>query len=240
MSVLVVDDNIVTATVLKDTLNENNYAAVAVHTGADALQYLKDNPQVQAVIVDLMMPEMDGVTLIRKIKQDPEIRDVPIVVCSAMGDVETVRKVAKIGVRHYVLKPVTEQQLLAKMKHAMDEGLPPVEHMDTTKKRLALDDEGYQRAATAFAKILHQRMDDLDSQLETQPANAVKLELTDIMEDAVLFGGKRLLKILPMFPMEANGYAGKPKRTDWLMLYREMKVLQIALQPKQSTYSYST
>ncbi len=238
MNVLIVDDNLITATVLEDTLRENNFDAVAVNDGEEALYHLAENPQVQLVMVDLMMPGMDGFQLIRKIKDNPEWEGIPIVVCSALGDIETVKTIASLGCKHYILKPPTEEELLRKIDQAMASGISPIDHQSKTMARLGLDESGYQKAATALAKIVHLRMESLHAQLERPPKTGIQLELSDIAEGAALFGAKRMLKTLSRFQVK-GGEARKITRTDWKLLLKELTILQRSLQPRQSTWSYS-
>ena len=238
MNVLIVDDNLITATVLEDTLRENNFDAVAVNDAEEALYHLRENPQVQLVMVDLMMPGMDGFQLIRKIKDNPDWETIPIVVCSALGDIETVKTIASLGCKHYVLKPPTEEELLRKIDQAMESGISPIDHQNKTMAKLGLDEVAYQKAATALAKIVHQRMESLRAQMEKPPKTGIQIELGDIAEGATLFNAKRLLRVLERFQLKGRP-SRKVSRSGWKLLMKELTILQRSLQPKQSTWTYS-
>ena len=199
---------------------------------------LKENPQVQLVLVDLMMPGMDGFQLIRKIKDNPDWETIPIVVCSALGDLETVKTIASLGCKHYVLKPPTEEKLLQKIEQAMESGVSPIDHQNKTMAKLGIDEVAYQKAATTLAKIVHERMESLRTQMEKPPKRGVRLELRDIAEGAAIFGARRLLRVLERFQLTGQT-AKRLRRADWTLLMKEFTILQRSLQPKQSTWTYS-
>ena len=139
MKVLVVDDNPLTAMVIAEALKSHNFDAVVAYSGIDALEFLAQHPEVQLIVVDVMMPEMTGYELVGKLREEPYWKDVPVVVCTALANVETVDRIASLGCRHYVLKPVTEEQLLLKVRQALETGPPILEHEDRTLEKVGMD-----------------------------------------------------------------------------------------------------
>ena len=119
MKVLIVEDNVVAAAVLEETLANNDIEAVAVHEARSGLDVLRDaQGEIDAILVDLMMPDMDGFQFIREVRKNQAWRDIPVVMCSAATE-ETVKKSALLGVEHYLLKPPTEADLVATLKKAV-------------------------------------------------------------------------------------------------------------------------
>jgi two-component system chemotaxis response regulator CheY len=54
------------------------------------------------------MPEMNGLELLNEIKKHPEWRNIPVIMCTSLSDIDTVKKAAKAGCRHYILKPINK------------------------------------------------------------------------------------------------------------------------------------
>ena len=66
------------------------------------------------IILDHNMPVMDGVTMLRKMREDPELKRTPVIMLTAESGLENLAVVARLGVRDYVTKPFREEELLAK------------------------------------------------------------------------------------------------------------------------------
>ena len=66
------------------------------------------------IILDVTMPIMDGVTMLTKLKEDPELKSIPVVMLTAESGRENVLQIAKLGVRDYLVKPFKENQLIEK------------------------------------------------------------------------------------------------------------------------------
>ena len=66
------------------------------------------------IILDVTMPVMDGVTMLGKLKEDPELKTIPVIMLTAESGRENVLQIAKLGVRDYLVKPFKEDQLIEK------------------------------------------------------------------------------------------------------------------------------
>jgi two-component system cell cycle response regulator len=66
------------------------------------------------ILLDYNMPVMDGIAMLRRLREDPELRRTPVIMLTAEAGCESMATVARLGVRDYVTKPFREEQLLAK------------------------------------------------------------------------------------------------------------------------------
>lgn len=66
------------------------------------------------IILDVTMPVMDGVTMLTKLKEDPELKSIPVIMLTAEAGRENVLHIARLGVRDYLVKPFKENQLIEK------------------------------------------------------------------------------------------------------------------------------
>ena len=119
MSVLVVEDDPVTMKILDLNLRKHGIKTILKETGSEALDYLSSNQDVELVVLDIMMPEMDGLEVVSKMREKSELKDIPVIMCTALSDTETVRKAASLGVVDYVVKPVNAGVLLEKVRKAL-------------------------------------------------------------------------------------------------------------------------
>ena len=115
--VLVVDDVKSELDLLSHYLEEAGFLVTATADGLDALERVKvDRPDV--IVTDLVMPDITGLELCRKLKKDPDTADIPIVACTTKGRKMDQSWAKKQGVVGYVVKPCTAEQLIEAVRFA--------------------------------------------------------------------------------------------------------------------------
>lgn len=116
-TILLVEDEHDIQDLLKFTLARENFITEAVDTGEDALSFLKANA-VSLVVLDLMLPGIDGLEVCRRLKMQPETRDIPIVMLTAKDSEADIVTGLEIGAADYVCKPFSARVLVARI-HAI-------------------------------------------------------------------------------------------------------------------------
>jgi CheY-like chemotaxis protein len=111
--VLVVEDDGLIRESLIEALEDHGYQVTAAANGRDALDLLAAPPLPDLILLDLMMPVMDGRAFREEQRRDPALAAIPVVVLSAASDV--VRAGAEMGVAGVLRKPVTLRVLLAEL-----------------------------------------------------------------------------------------------------------------------------
>lgn len=113
--VLVVDDEEDILELLRYNLSKDGYRVTGVTNGDDALRVAeRDRPD--AVILDLMLPSVDGYGVCERLKKNPDTRDIPIVMLTAKGEEADIVKGLEKGADDYVTKPFSPRVLLARIK----------------------------------------------------------------------------------------------------------------------------
>lgn len=118
MNILVAEDEPVSRAVLAKILaSVPEHRVTLAEDGTVAWAFLDDpGRSFDILFLDLSMPKLDGLELLARIKHAPLLKAMEIVVCSAANDRATVTKAVELGVRHYLVKPVTEPLVLAKLQ----------------------------------------------------------------------------------------------------------------------------
>ncbi|MBU2537929.1 MAG: response regulator [Proteobacteria bacterium] len=115
-SVLIVDDNPINQKILLQNLAQLSMKAQAVSGGAEALEILQKHlgaaEPFALAIVDIQMPDMDGFTLIEKIRQHPGLTLLPVIILTSAGLPEDKERSRSLGVHAYLLKPCRQKDLL--------------------------------------------------------------------------------------------------------------------------------
>lgn len=124
--ILLVDDSARDTELALDALSEHNLTneIVTVRDGAEALDYLfcrgayagRDGPQPAVVLLDLKMPKVDGIEVLRQVKADPVLRRIPVVVMTSSREEKDLLDSYNLGVNAYVVKPVQFHEFVDAMK----------------------------------------------------------------------------------------------------------------------------
>ena len=113
--VLIVDDEPFNIEVLEQALDGTDYQVVSAANGQEAWEKIQSE-QPDLILLDLMMPIMDGFAVLAKVKENSMLRDIPIIIVSAEHDSKSVVKGIKQGAEDYLTKPVDTAQFLKKVK----------------------------------------------------------------------------------------------------------------------------
>jgi len=118
-TLLVVDDDPDILRVVRFYLSKNHYRVVAVESGRAALEVLRTDPTVELILSDVMMPEMSGLELLKAVREDPFLADMPMILISAEG--ETSKKVAglNLGADDFITKPFNFDELTARVRNQL-------------------------------------------------------------------------------------------------------------------------
>ncbi|WP_080805160.1 diguanylate cyclase [Desulfamplus magnetovallimortis] len=112
-TILVVDDNESNIDMLLAILKE--YDVIPSTSGEDALALIKEE-SIDLVLLDILMPGMDGYTVCQRLKNQPETQNIPVIFITAKSDEESIEKAYDLGGADYVTKPFKPKELLARVK----------------------------------------------------------------------------------------------------------------------------
>ena len=112
--ILIVDDSPTERHVLNDMLTKAGYEVVASDNGEDAIQKAK-SVKPDLILMDVVMPGLNGFQATRAISRDPDTRTIPIILCTSKNQATDKIWGMRQGARDYVVKPVSREELLAKI-----------------------------------------------------------------------------------------------------------------------------
>lgn len=113
MKILLVEDEKELSKALKAILESNRYSVDAVYDGEDAIYYM-ENSEYDAVILDIMMPKVDGITALKTVREKGI--DVPIIMLTAKSEVDDKVLGLDSGANDYLTKPFSAKELLARLR----------------------------------------------------------------------------------------------------------------------------
>ncbi|MET0500300.1 MAG: response regulator, partial [Candidatus Binatia bacterium] len=114
--ILVVDDDVRNIFALTSLLEQHGLQVISAETGTEAISLLQQNQDVDAVLMDIMMPEMDGYETMRMIRGNQRHRVLPILALTAKAMKGDREKCLEAGASDYIAKPVNTDELLALLR----------------------------------------------------------------------------------------------------------------------------
>ncbi len=117
--ILVVDDNAATRDLLRRRLERQGYHAIVVDGGEAALDYLKSDT-VDLILLDMVMPGLSGMDVLRRLQEDKVLRNIPIIMLSALDDMDQIVQCVLLGAEDYVFKPFNPILLKARIGASLE------------------------------------------------------------------------------------------------------------------------
>lgn len=154
--ILIVDDNPQNLQVLGALMEKRNYDTAMALSGPEALEYLKSE-RPDLILLDVMMPQMDGYQVCRRLKKDDSTKNIPVIFLTAKNDTESVLEGFDSGGVDYVTKPFNPKELMARVKTHIDlkrareevktlRGLIPI----CANCKQVRDDKGFWKSVEAY------------------------------------------------------------------------------------------
>ncbi len=118
-NILIVDDNSVNRSLLQHMITALGYLSIEAENGLEAIKLVREK-KPDLVLLDILMPRMDGYQTLELIKKDPSLRDIPVIMISALDEIESVTRCIKIGAEDYLAKPFEPTILRARIDSCLE------------------------------------------------------------------------------------------------------------------------
>ena len=118
--ILIIDDDIKNIFALSAVLKAKKFQCISALSAHQGLKMLSSNKNVGVVLMDMMMPEMDGYEAIEKMKSDQELKDIPVIAITAQAMTGDREKCMEAGADGYISKPVDVDELLLLLNQLID------------------------------------------------------------------------------------------------------------------------
>lgn len=119
--ILVIDDDELNRKILFETLDCEGFEVVEAEDGKQGLERMEENPDVAVVLVDRMMPVMDGVEFIRHFSRNLDWKKIPVIMQTAANNPKDVISGNQLGVYYYLTKPFEEETIIGLVNAALED-----------------------------------------------------------------------------------------------------------------------
>ncbi|MGA2408991.1 MAG: response regulator [Candidatus Binataceae bacterium] len=117
--IMVVDDDPDTVSILARHLQREGFVAIEAVSGAECLRIVREHP-VDVILLDLMMPDMDGFEVCRALKEEAHTAEIPVIMITARDDLDARAEGMRLGVSDFLAKPVFRRQLANRIRAQLD------------------------------------------------------------------------------------------------------------------------
>jgi signal transduction histidine kinase len=179
-TILIVDDNATNLEVLSDTLIDSGFQVAVAVDGESALEQLEYH-QPELILLDVMMPGIDGYETCRRLKQNPLTSDIPVIFMTALSETKNKVKGLSLGAVDYITKPFQRQEVLARVR-AQLQLRDAAKKLETQNELLKQEIERREQAEAALLELnqrLEQQVEERTQQLLTalQELQQIQLQL---------------------------------------------------------------
>jgi CheY-like chemotaxis protein len=115
---LLVEDESDTARLVKLIMEGKGYQVLHTPDGAEALEKIALMPPPSLILLDIQLPNVDGITILETVRATPDWQDVPVIMLTAVSEEQRIRKVLSLTVQGYVLKPFKQETLVSCVEQA--------------------------------------------------------------------------------------------------------------------------
>ncbi|HAM38022.1 MAG TPA: DNA-binding response regulator [Elusimicrobia bacterium] len=132
--ILIVDDEKEIIELIKYNLEKANFNVISAKTGGEALDLIDSKPSINLIILDVMLPGIDGLEILKKIKKSEKTKNIPVIMLTAKGEESDIVAGLKLGADDYITKPFSVKVLIERVKTILRRKNSELEQQDIIEK----------------------------------------------------------------------------------------------------------
>ncbi len=118
--ILAIDDENDVLLIIKTALKSEGFEVITAGNGFDGLAVAEDQ-KPDLILLDLMMPEMDGMEVLKRLKENDQTDQIPVIILTGLSDRSKIRLALDQGTAYYIVKPFEYQDLITKVRLALEQ-----------------------------------------------------------------------------------------------------------------------
>lgn len=191
LNILLVEDDVATRKLEKMILERNRYTVKEAQNAEVALMTLEDEV-VDILIIDILMPGMNGLELLAKVRENPITQKLPVILCSALSSQDQVKKALSLGISGYVLKPIVAKDFIQKISKAEKQIVPILDDPSRTIYKLGLKAAEFRELIQIMINDAKQKLKEIGKKIEIGELEEFEQFCKEISASANNFGAMAL------------------------------------------------
>jgi CheY-like chemotaxis protein len=195
--VLIIDDDMTSRRIIRALFPKDmKVNFTEADDGQIALQMMEKPPYPDVIICDVLMPNMDGLEFLARIRDLPRFSNTPVVMISANAVKDTVAKAGVLRANRFLRKPINRQELIEAVEAAIRTVGSTDSEMLQARQRLCLDDKAYFELSSGFSRAIGESITFVRSSISRDRWQAATLRINSLAGSIQMLGDERLFTVL--------------------------------------------
>jgi len=199
MSILIVEDDKVNGTILERMLSSEKFETLTCSNGVEALKLLRSRMDIDVVVADIMMPEMNGLEMLRDIRESLLLSDTPVILCSGVTDRGKVQLAAALGCTSFLVKPIQKTLLLKKIAAELSKAKPVLVSVREAMARGGFDQNIYLKTAHVLIDALEENIRLVNYKQRHPESPTLEPKLDRVLQLSITLGAERLASYVRLY-----------------------------------------
>ena len=117
--ILAIDDDDLNLRIVEEVIEDAGYQPLLADNGPEGLKILSETDGIKVILLDWMMPEMDGIEVLKRIRGSNKFKETPVIMLTALDTRDQVAEAVKSGANDYIVKPFEDTLLIDKIRRAL-------------------------------------------------------------------------------------------------------------------------
>lgn len=207
MKILVVEDDRVSRTLLREILDaDRSHELTEAADGEEAWSLLEKGPVPDLCILDIILPGLDGLEILKRIRADARLRDMKVILCTARNDRTTVTQAAALSVNYFIVKPYASRTVLEQVQKVRDrlDGSRRLESRTAVCDRLGIDSSTYVKLLRLLVEEVEVVARDVASAAAEGEAKTSLVRLNALKGAGMNLGASQLVGVLSSLELELS------------------------------------
>lgn len=114
--ILIIDDDEAMLEMIQQSLSTSGFTALTAQSGQEGLQIAAEK-KPDAIVLDWMMPEMDGNEVLKALKKDNALKDIPVMMLTAKDEINNISEILTMGAKEYIVKPFDRENMVLRLRN---------------------------------------------------------------------------------------------------------------------------
>lgn len=192
MNILIVDDDIVSSTLVGRILQKNGYKTTAASSGEMAIKLLESGEPVFLIILDMIMPDMNGMMFMEYLNKRAGLNNIPVIICSGERFQGSVLQSVQMGAKDFIVKPINGDILAEKVLTIVRSEKPPLLDKHKVMSRIRIGPEEYNDMLNVLIQRGNSVIDEINGFLKCGDYNKIHCIVNGLKGGAISIGAERL------------------------------------------------
>ena len=230
MKVLVVDDDNVSSTLVSRILQKNGYKTLVVPSAERSIKHLEAGEPIMLIILDLVMPDMDGKKFMEQHSNRPGMHDIPVIICSGDKLQGSELQSVQMGAKGYLVKPIDAETLLKKVEQVVNNTKPPLLDKKQVMSRLQIREETYKEMLNILIQSGTSAVQEINELMKNKGFEKLLCVAVSLKGGAMSLGAERLSNVLKKMEDVVKGQKENEIQDMACAVQREVNIIKSIVQ----------